>query len=119
MEIIRDPRARRLGPEFEMTDTQKVNMRDPQSLRVLDLKSRLELIIREVNHMTSQGIHSDGFYQHRINSLEKLIALEEALLDRHACSCYRSIFGLEPATMDLLVLGMMFLQIALILSAYV
>ena len=118
MEIIRDLRVRRPEPHFEMTDTQKLNMRDPRAIRVLDLKSRLELIIR-VNHMTSQGIQSDGFYQHCITSLEKLIAVEEASLDRHNCSCYRSIFGLEPATMDLLVLGLMFLQIALILSTYV
>ena len=119
MEIIRDPRARRPEPQFEMTDTQKLNMRDPRATRVLELKGHLELIIREVNHMTSQGIQSDGFYQHRITSLEKLIAIEEASLDRHSCTCYRSIFGLEPVTMDYLVGGFMFLQIALILSAYV
>ena len=119
MEIIRDPRVRRPEPHFEMTDTQKLNMRDPRAIRVHDLQSRLELIIREVNHMTSQGIQSDGFYQHRITSLEKLIAIEDASLDRHSCTCYRSIFGLRPATMDYFIVGLMFLQIALILSAYV
>ena len=119
METIRDPRVRRQEPQFEMTDTQKLNMRDPRATRVLELKGRLELIIREVNHMTSQGIQSDGFYQHRIRSLEKLIAIEEASLDSHSCVCHKCIFGLEPITMDYLVMGLMVLQIALILSTYV